>query len=57
MKGLHLDTIYSRDDGGYYAEVYDETGRTIHVTDVRDLPSCARITAIEWINDHQEIEP
>lgn len=29
---LHFDVIYSRDDNGWYAEVFDNSGATVHET-------------------------
>ncbi len=46
VRTLKIDTIHSPDDGGYYAEVSDEQGCDMHVTDVYPTQEQAKQKAI-----------
>ena len=42
MEELYFDIIHSPDDGGYYAEVYDRSGKAVHTTKVFNTQTKAR---------------
>lgn len=47
---MRIDVIYSRDDGGWYAEVYvTVTGRTEYTSRVYATKDAARRAAERWI--------
>jgi hypothetical protein len=43
-----VDVVHSPDDGGWYAEVYNHTGKTLHTTGVYPRSSQAEAYAIDW---------
>lgn len=45
---MSIDKIYSRDDGGWYCEVNDASGRTVHTTQVYQTSAEAVAAARDW---------
>jgi len=45
-----IDTMYSPDDGGYYAEVFGRGGQTEYTTQICDSRIKARRLAEDWVH-------
>ena len=50
-----IDVTYSPDDSGYYAEVVDPLGYTLHTTEVWPDGATAKIHAREWLIDYRPL--
>lgn len=52
MARFRIDTVYSPDDGGYYAEVVEQiTGKTVYTTRIHKRERDAQIEARYWAED------
>jgi hypothetical protein len=51
-KNLFIEIVDSPDDGGYYAEIMNENGETIHTTLVKEHIYQAEATAQTWVEIH-----
>jgi len=50
---LSIEVIYSPDDGGYYAEVFNENGGTVHTTQIEPIRWRAKTAASNWIDEQE----
>ena len=49
-----VTNICSPDDGGWYAEIFDENNQDVHTTDrVRTTPTESHRDALEWLAQHR----
>lgn len=46
---LHIEVTYSPDDGGHYAEVFGDDGRTVYTTKVYGARAMAYNAAENWV--------
>jgi hypothetical protein len=43
-----VDITYSPDDEGWYAEIYNHSGKTLHITELYPRRSQAQAHVIDW---------
>lgn len=53
---MNFDTVYSPDDGGHYAEIWHDGGKTLHTTCIYPTASEATRAARYWIVTQQEYQ-
>lgn len=46
---MQIDTVFSSDDGGYYAEVWGTAGQDLFTTQIFSSRGAARRNAEEWV--------
>ena len=51
---LNVSSIFSPDDGGFYAEVWNARGKTLHSTDITGSHSQAQDDGFAWIDKYLE---
>lgn len=47
---MRIEVVNSPDDGGYYAEVIDDNGKTVYTTEVASSSRFAETLGCGWIS-------